>query len=92
MPLSLARDGQDARLLAQTLKEQHALLERLTLELQRSVVAIRVLPLRHVFQRFARLVREMTAGLGNRRAWSWRVKTPRRTRRWWKRCSNPCCT
>lgn len=88
----LARDGQDARLLAQTLKEQHALLERLTLELQRSVVAIRVLPLRHVFQRFARLVREMTAGLGNRRAWSWRVKTPRRTRRWWKRCSNPCCT
>jgi two-component system chemotaxis sensor kinase CheA len=60
----LARDGGDARALAQALKEQHAQLERLTAELQRSVVAIRVLPLRHVFQRFSRLVREMTASLG----------------------------
>jgi two-component system chemotaxis sensor kinase CheA len=60
----VARDGGDAQALAQTLKEQHGLLERLTVELQRSVVAIRVLPLRHVFQRFSRLVREMTATLG----------------------------
>jgi len=60
----LALDGEDIKVLAQTLKDQHALLERLTMELQRSVVAIRVLPLRHVFQRFSRLVREMTASLG----------------------------
>jgi two-component system chemotaxis sensor kinase CheA len=59
----LARDGGDGQALAQTLKEQHSRLERLTAELQRSVVAIRVLPLRHVFQRFSRLVREMTAAL-----------------------------
>jgi two-component system chemotaxis sensor kinase CheA len=60
----LAEEGGDIRALAQTLKTQHALLERLTVELQRSVVSIRVLPLRHVFQRFSRLVREMTASLG----------------------------
>jgi two-component system chemotaxis sensor kinase CheA len=60
----LARDGGDSQALAQTLKDQHSLLERLTVELQRSVVAIRVLPLRHVFQRFSRLVREMTVSLG----------------------------
>jgi two-component system chemotaxis sensor kinase CheA len=60
----VARDGDPGRTLAQTLKDLHALLERLTVELQRSVVAIRVLPLRHVFQRFSRLVREMTATLG----------------------------
>jgi two-component system chemotaxis sensor kinase CheA len=60
----LARDGDPDNSLAQTLKDQHGLLERLTVELQRSVVAIRVLPLRHVFQRFSRLVREMTVSLG----------------------------
>jgi two-component system chemotaxis sensor kinase CheA len=60
----LARDGGDVVVLAQALKDQHAQLERLTVELQRSVVAIRVLPLRHVFQRFSRLVREMTVTLG----------------------------
>jgi two-component system, chemotaxis family, sensor kinase CheA len=60
----LAREGKDARNLAQILKDQHALLERLTAELQRTALAIRVLPLRHVFQRFSRLVREMAASLG----------------------------
>jgi two-component system chemotaxis sensor kinase CheA len=60
----LARDGGDAPALAQILKTQHGLLERLTVQLQRSVIAIRVLPLRHVFQRFSRLVREMAAALG----------------------------
>jgi two-component system chemotaxis sensor kinase CheA len=60
----LAQSGDGGETLAQMLKEQHGRLDRLTAELQRSVVAIRVLPLRHVFQRFARLVREMTAALG----------------------------
>jgi two-component system chemotaxis sensor kinase CheA len=59
----LARDGDPDQTLAQTLKDQHGQLERLTVELQRSVVAIRVLPLRHVFQRFSRLVREMAVSL-----------------------------
>jgi two-component system chemotaxis sensor kinase CheA len=59
-----AQDGGDPQVLAQMLKEQHGLLERLTVELQRSVVAIRILPLRHVFQRFSRLVREMSVTLG----------------------------
>jgi two-component system chemotaxis sensor kinase CheA len=40
------------------------LLERLVNELQQSVLSIRVLPLRHVFQRFPRVVREMAAGIG----------------------------
>jgi two-component system chemotaxis sensor kinase CheA len=54
---ALAQSG-DATLGAR-LKDQHALLERLVNELQRSVLAIRVLPMRHVFQRFPRLVRDM---------------------------------
>jgi two-component system chemotaxis sensor kinase CheA len=60
----LARANGDALALAQALKAQHGQLERLTAELQRSVIAIRVLPLRHVFQRFSRLVREMAGALG----------------------------
>ena len=60
----LAQGGGDAKVLSQTLKDQHAQLDRLTAELQRSVLAIRVLPLRQVFQRFPRLVREMAASLG----------------------------
>jgi two-component system chemotaxis sensor kinase CheA len=60
----LAQDGGDPKMLASRLKEQHALLERLVAELQRAVLSIRVLPLRHVFQRFPRLVREMGVSLG----------------------------
>jgi len=59
-----ARDGADATALAATLKDQHARLTRLTAALQQSVLGIRVLPLRHVFQRFSRLVREMAAAGG----------------------------
>jgi len=60
---TLARQG-EAQALAPLLKEQHAELERLVAELQRSVLSIRVLPLRTVFQRFPRLVREMMVQLG----------------------------
>ena len=49
--------------LAATLKSRHATLERLVGELQRSVVAMRVLPLRVAFQRFPRLIREMATEL-----------------------------
>ncbi|KIZ43525.1 chemotaxis protein CheA, partial [Rhodopseudomonas palustris] len=46
------------------LRKQHDLLERLVGQLQRAVLEVRVLPLRHVFQRFPRLVREISATLG----------------------------
>jgi two-component system chemotaxis sensor kinase CheA len=45
------------------LKGQHAALDRLVNEMQRAVIGMRVLPLRVVFQRFPRLVREMSAEL-----------------------------
>ncbi len=60
----LAQDQSNPAQLAQSLKDQHALLDRLLGELQRSVLSIRVLPLRQVFQRFPRLVREMAQSLG----------------------------
>lgn len=46
-----------------TLKDHHAVLDHLIGELQRAVLAIRVLPLRSVLQRFPRVVREMSASL-----------------------------
>jgi two-component system chemotaxis sensor kinase CheA len=60
----LARDGTDSDDLVRRLKDQHALLDRLVGQLQRSVLGIRVLPLHHVFQHFPRLVREMAQDLG----------------------------
>jgi two-component system chemotaxis sensor kinase CheA len=59
-----AQAGADPGTLAEPLKLQHGRLERLVEELQRAVLAVRVLPLAHVFQRFPRLVREMGASLG----------------------------
>jgi two-component system chemotaxis sensor kinase CheA len=59
----LAQGGLDKEVLA-SLREQHARLDRLMGELQRAVLRIRVLPLRHVFGRFPRLVRELSANLG----------------------------
>jgi two-component system, chemotaxis family, sensor kinase CheA len=46
------------------LKEQHGALERLIAQLQGSVIGMRVLPLRSVFQRFPRVLREMASSLG----------------------------
>ena len=62
----LAQNGDDLNHLAKVLKQQHAMLDRLMAELQQSVLAIRVLPLRHVFQRFPQLVREMSNSLGKK--------------------------
>ena len=50
--------------LADLLKERHGSLERLVGELRRSVLRMRVRPLRAVLQRFPRLVRKMSANLG----------------------------
>ena len=49
--------------LASSLRQEHARLERLIVDLQHSVLSLRVLPLRTVFQRFVRVVREMAVTL-----------------------------
>jgi two-component system chemotaxis sensor kinase CheA len=59
-----AQPGVDPKTLSDRLKAQQGLLERLVEELQRAVLAVRVLPMGHVFQRFPRLVRDMGASLG----------------------------
>jgi two-component system, chemotaxis family, sensor kinase CheA len=58
----LAQDS--ASPLAVMLKERQAVLERLVAELQQSVLAMRVRPLQSVFQRFSRVVREMSSEIG----------------------------
>jgi two-component system chemotaxis sensor kinase CheA len=61
---ALAHAGAGLGDLPRMLKDQHASLGRLVDELQRSVLNVRVLPMRYVFQRFPRLVREMVVSLG----------------------------
>ncbi len=58
----LARAGDPGA--ADLLKDRHGALEHLVAELRRSVLRMRVRPLRAVLQRFPRLVREMSANLG----------------------------
>jgi two-component system chemotaxis sensor kinase CheA len=59
-----ALDGADRDTLARALKDQYAVLDRQVGALQRSVLALRVLPMSHVFQRFPRLAREIAGDLG----------------------------
>jgi len=54
----------DTQSLGPLLKAQYGVLDRLVSDLQHAVLNIRVLPLRHVFQRFPRLVRDMSEKLG----------------------------
>jgi two-component system chemotaxis sensor kinase CheA len=61
---AMIQNGIDPRLLLTDLRQQQTRLDRLVGELQRSVLRIRVLPLRQVFQRFPRLVREISASIG----------------------------
>jgi two-component system, chemotaxis family, sensor kinase CheA len=58
----LAQASHDS--VAALLKNHHGVLEHLVGELQRSVLAMRVLPLRSVLQRFPRVLREMSVSLG----------------------------
>lgn len=50
--------------LASVLADKHAELNRVVSALQHALLSIRVLPLRQVFQRFPRLVRELSVSLG----------------------------
>ena len=56
--------AREAPELGAILKARFAVLHRLTGELQHAVLSMRVLPLDHVFQRFPRLLREMSIELG----------------------------
>jgi two-component system, chemotaxis family, sensor kinase CheA len=60
----LAKEGAEAASIAALLSDQHALLDRCVQDLQSSLLGIRVLPMRHVFRRFPKLVREMAVDLG----------------------------
>jgi two-component system chemotaxis sensor kinase CheA len=60
----LSQECADPAVLAATLREQHALFDRLATELQAAVLRIRVLPLRTVFRRFPKLVREIAGSVG----------------------------
>jgi two-component system chemotaxis sensor kinase CheA len=58
----LAQSNGDS--IAGLLKDHHGVLTRLISQLQNAVIGMRVLPLRSVFQRFPRVLREMSANLG----------------------------
>ena len=60
----LLQENRDSAAAAATLRQQHALFDRLAMELQGAVLRIRVLPLRSVFRRFPRLVREIAGTVG----------------------------
>jgi two-component system chemotaxis sensor kinase CheA len=60
--VGLAQANDDS--IAGPLKHHHDVLERLVGELQRSVLGMRVLPLRSVLQRFPRVLRELSASTG----------------------------
>ncbi len=55
--------GESDNPLAPALRDAQARLERLTTGLQHAVLSLRVLPLRTVFQRFSRVVRELAVSL-----------------------------
>jgi two-component system, chemotaxis family, sensor kinase CheA len=57
----LAREGHNA--FSASLANEYGKLDRLIDGLQRAVLELRILPLRRVFQRFSRLVREMSEAL-----------------------------
>lgn len=55
---------QDPKLLVRELKEHAAVVDRITRELQSAIMEVRMLPVSQVFQRFPRLVRDVSRKLG----------------------------
>jgi two-component system chemotaxis sensor kinase CheA len=66
----LARRADDGTLsvkeLAREIKDRQALVNRIADDMQAAVMAVRMLPVEHVFQRFPRLVRDTARRLGKR--------------------------
>jgi two-component system chemotaxis sensor kinase CheA len=58
-----AEAGASARELAHDIKDQQAVVNRLAADMQSAIMAIRMLPVSHVFQRFPRLVRDISRKL-----------------------------
>ncbi|MDQ2103637.1 chemotaxis protein CheA, partial [Azospirillum isscasi] len=52
-----------SREMAREIKEQHAVIDRIALELRNSIMQVRMLPVSTVFQRFPRLVRDLSRKL-----------------------------
>ncbi len=65
----LARKAEDVfqvRELAREIKNQHAVINRIAEELQGAVMQVRMVPVSHTFQRFPRLVRDLSRKLGKK--------------------------
>jgi two-component system chemotaxis sensor kinase CheA len=66
----LARQADDGSLgvreLARAIKDRQALVNRIAEDMQAAVMAVRMLPVEHVFQRFPRLVRDIARRLDKR--------------------------
>ncbi len=64
----LAREAESGTLepreLAREIKDRQAMVNRIAEDMQAAVMAVRMLPVEHVFQRFPRLVRDTTRRLG----------------------------
>ena len=58
-----AEAGASAQELARDIKDQQAVVNRLAEEMQSAIMAIRMMPVSHVFQRFPRLVRDISRKL-----------------------------
>lgn len=57
-------DGLDGKHLAQSLLANHAAIERLVTEMHGAVMNVRMMPMRDIFRRFPRAVREIAGQLG----------------------------
>ncbi|WP_243369613.1 chemotaxis protein CheA [Microvirga solisilvae] len=59
-----AKDGMDAKSLSQGLLASQAAIDRLVVEMHRAVMDVRMMPMRDLFRRFPRAVRDIAGQLG----------------------------
>jgi two-component system, chemotaxis family, sensor kinase CheA len=61
-----AEEVYGSRDMAREIKDQYAVIDRLAQEMQRAIMAVRMLPVSEVFERFPRLVRDLSRKLNKR--------------------------
>ncbi len=59
-----AEEHYGVRALGRDIKDEYGVIDRIAQELQNAVMAVRMMPVGHVFQRFPRLVRDLARKLG----------------------------
>lgn len=85
------QNGKIGALADQKLERDLGQMARITSELQKISMSMRMVPIGTTFRKMVRLVRDLSQRWGKKSIFVWKGRTPRSTAAWWKPSTTPWC-